>query len=53
MTVAELIEYLKQFPRDASICAINQWSEYIPLEQDDISLRDDYDPVVYIDPIGY
>lgn len=53
MTVAELIEYLKSFPQDAPICAINQWCEYIPLEKDDISLRDDYDPVVYIDPIGY
>ena len=53
MTVAELIEYLKQFPQDASICAINQWSEYIPLEQDDISLRHDNDNDEYINPIGY
>lgn len=53
MTVAELIEYLKKFPQDVPICAVNQWSEYIPLDQDDILLRHGYDPVVYIDLIGY
>ena len=51
MTVTELIEYLKSFPQDAPICTINQWYEYIPLEQADISLLHGYDPVVYIDPI--
>lgn len=54
MIVAELIEYLKSFPQDAPICTINQWCEYIPLEQADISLlHDGYDPVVYIDPIEH
>lgn len=51
MTAAELIEYLKLFPQDAPVCTINQWSEYIPLEQADISLLHGYNPVVYIDPI--
>lgn len=51
MTVAELVEYLKSFPQDASVCTINQWCEYIPLERTDISLLHSYDPVVYIDPI--
>lgn len=53
MTIAELIEHLKQFPQDAPICAVNQWSEYIPLDPDDILLQHRYDPVVYIDLIGY
>lgn len=51
MTVAELIEYLKLFPQDAPVCTINQWCEYIPLEQADISLLHGYNPVIYIDPI--
>lgn len=53
MTVTELIEYLKQFPQDAPICTVNQWSEYIPLEQVNISLLHGYDPVVCIYPIEH
>ena len=53
MTVAELIEYLKLFPQNAPVCTINQWSEYIPLEQVDISLLHGYDSVVYSDPIEH